>query len=165
MYILTDKLWFPPVESSLPDGLLAFGGDLSVARLTLAYQHGIFPWFSEGEPIIWYSPDPRMVLFLDELKVSKSMRQVLKNHNYRISFNQDFNQVIEACKRVPRKGQQGTWITDDMTAAYIEMHNIGRAQSVEVWRGDTLVGGLYGVHMGRVFCGESMFSLVVGSRF
>ncbi len=159
MQLLTEELWFPPVEQALPDGLLAFGGDLSVARLSLAYQLGIFPWFSDGEPIVWYSPDPRMVLFLDELKISKSMKQVLKNHPYTISFNKDFQQVIDVCKRISRKGQQGTWITDAMKSAYIEMHDKGLAKSVEVWRGDTLVGGLYGIDLGQVFCGESMFSL------
>ena len=159
MQILTDELWFPPVEQALPDGLLAFGGDLSVARLSLAYQQGIFPWFSEGEPIVWYSPDPRMVLFLEELKISKSMRQLLKKHPYTISFNKDFEQVIAACQRIPRKEQQGTWITKAMKAAYIEMHKVGLAKSVEVWKGETLVGGLYGIDLGQMFCGESMFSL------
>jgi len=159
MQVLTDELWFPPVEQALPDGLLAFGGDLSVARLSLAYQRGIFPWFSEGEPIVWYSPDPRMVLFLEELKISKSMRQLLKKHPYTISFNKDFEQVIEACQRIPRKEQQGTWITKAMKAAYIEMHKVGLAKSVEVWKGETLVGGLYGIDLGQMFCGESMFSL------
>ena len=159
MQVLTDELWFPPVEQALPDGLLAFGGDLSVARLSLAYQRGIFPWFSEGEPIVWYSPDPRMVLFLEELKISKSMRQLLKKHPYTISFNKDFEQVIEACQRIPRKEQQGTWITKAMKAAYIEMHEVGLAKSVEVWKGETLVGGLYGIDQGQMFCGESMFSL------
>ena len=159
MHILSEALWFPPVEAALPDGLLAFGGDLSVARLSLAYQRGIFPWFSEDDPIIWYSPDPRMVLFLDELKVSKSMKKVMKNHNYELSFNKDFSQVIDLCKRTPRKGQDGTWITEAMKAAYIELHKAGRAKSVEVWKGKNLVGGLYGVDLGSVFCGESMFSL------
>lgn len=159
MHVLSDKLWFPPVEEALPDGLLAFGGDLSIERLNLAYSRGIFPWFSEGDPIVWYSPDPRMVLFLDELKVSKSMKKVLKSHQYQISFNKDFRQVIEACKRTPRKGQQGTWITEDMKAAYIELHKKGLAKSVEVWKENDLVGGLYGIDLGQVFCGESMFSL------
>lgn len=159
MILLSEKLWFPSVELATSDGLLAIGGDLSVPRLTLAYNSGIFPWFNQGDPIVWYSPDPRMVLFLDELKVSKSMKQLLRKHQYRITFNQSFEKVIEACRQTQRPGQAGTWITNEMKAAYIELHSLGLAKSVEVWREQLLVGGLYGIDLGSVFCGESMFSL------
>lgn len=159
MILLSEKLWFPSVELATSDGLLAIGGDLSVPRLTLAYNSGIFPWFNQGDPIVWYSPDPRMVLFLDELKVSKSMKQLLRKHQYRITFNQSFEKVIEACRQTQRPGQAGTWITSEMKAAYIELHSLGLAKSVEVWREQLLVGGLYGIDLGSVFCGESMFSL------
>lgn len=150
---------FPDVTESTEEGLLAVGGDLSVDRLIEAYSKGIFPWFSEGEPILWWSPDPRFVLFPEKLKVSKSMRQVLRNKNYTITINKDFMSVIKECSLIQRDGQPGTWITDDMIEAYIQLHKMGYAKSVEVWKNDQLVGGLYGVDLNNgVFCGESMFA-------
>lgn len=157
---LTDQLFFPSVFQANEDGLLAVGGDLSLERLKLAYKSGIFPWYSHGEPILWYSPDPRMVLFPSELKISKSMRQVIRSNRFRVTFNCEFEQVITNCKSVNRtlQGQTDTWITDEMQKAYINLYDKGIAKSVEVWEKDTLVGGLYGVEVGNVFCGESMFS-------
>ena len=157
---LTDQLLFPSVFQANEDGLLAVGGDLSLERLKLAYKSGIFPWYSHGEPILWYSPDPRMVLFPSELKISKSMRQVIRSNRFRVTFNCEFEQVITNCKSVNRtlQGQTDTWITDEMQKAYINLYDKGIAKSVEVWEKDTLVGGLYGVEVGNVFCGESMFS-------
>ncbi|WKK66324.1 leucyl/phenylalanyl-tRNA--protein transferase [Lutimonas zeaxanthinifaciens] len=160
MFLLGPSLEFPPVERASPEGILAFGGDLSPERLILAYQNGIFPWYNEGEPIIWYSPDPRMVLFLDELKVSKSMARLMRKNEFTVTMNQDFKQVIENCQHAPRKDQLGTWITEDMKQAYIKLNQLGFAKSVEVWKGSELVGGLYGIDLGHVFCGESMFSKV-----
>jgi len=160
MYLLSKDLVFPPVQLANEDGLLAIGGDLSVERLELAYKNGIFPWYNQGEPIIWYSPDPRMVLFPKDLKISKSMRQVLRKKEFKITFNQNFKEVISNCKSVYRVGQGGTWITNEMQQAYISLHKKGIAKSVEVWLEDELVGGLYGIDLGHVFCGESMFSEV-----
>jgi leucyl/phenylalanyl-tRNA--protein transferase len=160
MHILGKKILFPPVETADENGLLAIGGDLSPERLILAYKSGIFPWFNEGEPVIWYSPPERMVLFPDDLKVSKSMEKVLKSANFRISFNEHFAEVIHHCKTIDRPGQQGTWITREMQKAYIALHELGYAKSVEVWHEDRLVGGLYGIDLGHIFTGESMFSLV-----
>lgn len=158
MHFLPKEIWFPPVSDASPDGILAIGGDLSPERLTLAYKSGIFPWFSEGDPIIWYSPDPRMVLFPKNLKVSKSMQQFIRKNEFSITFNQDFKNVITNCQHISRKGQPGTWITEEMKSAYIELHKIGIAKSVEVWKNEELVGGLYGIDLGTIFCGESMFS-------
>ena len=158
MHLLSEELWFPEVNSSTLEGIVAMGGDLSVERLQLAYTSGIFPWFSEGDPIIWYSPDPRMVLFPNELKISKSMKQILRKVQFKVTFNKAFEQVIERCKTVDRIGQSGTWITTEMQQAYIELYKVGWAQSVEVWSNTELVGGLYGVDLGSIFCGESMFS-------
>ncbi len=158
MYLLSEKLIFPPVEFADQNGILAIGGDLSPERLLLAYKSGIFPWYSEGEPIVWYSPDPRMVLFPDRLKVSKSMRRILRKGEFNVTFNQNFSEVIHHCKSISREGQRGTWITGEMQKAYIELHKLGYAKSVEVWQNKTLVGGLYGIDLGNVFCGESMFS-------
>lgn len=160
MYRVTDELYFPPVETASREGILAFGGDLSAERLLLAYRSGIFPWFEAGEPILWWSPNPRMVLFLDELKVSKSMRNILNRETFKVTFNQNFKAVISNCQNVKRDGQNGTWITNDMIEAYCKLHELGIAKSVEVWQDNTLVGGLYGIDLGHVFCGESMFSLV-----
>lgn len=160
MILLSDELWFPPVETASPEGILAIGGDLSSERLLLAYKSGIFPWFNLGEPVVWHSPSQRMVLFPNELKVSKSMRQTLKKDLFKVTFNQNFKEVIAACKTIYREGQGGTWITDEMEQAYINLHELGHAKSVEVWLEDELVGGLYGVDLGTVFCGESMFSTV-----
>lgn len=160
MYLLSKDLVFPPVYLANKVGLLAVGGDLSAERLLLAYKSGIFPWYSEGEPIIWYSPDPRMVLFPKNLKISKSMKQVIRKNQFRATCNQNFSEVISNCKNSFREGQGGTWITDEMEQAYINLHNLGVAKSVEVWEGNELVGGLYGIDLGHVFCGESMFSKV-----
>lgn len=160
MYLLSKDLIFPPVQLADKVGLLAIGGDLSVERLLLAYKSGIFPWYNEGEPIIWYSPNPRMVLFPVDLKVSKSMKQIIKKGEFSITFNQQFPEVISNCKNMYRAGQGGTWITNEMQKAYIELHKKGIAKSVEVWLENELVGGLYGIDLGHVFCGESMFSKV-----
>lgn len=151
---------FPPLSEVTEEGIIALGGDLSTSRLINAYQNGIFPWYSEQEPIIWYSPDPRMVLFFDQLKISKSMQSILKKDNFKITFNQNFEEVISNCKTIDRNDGLGTWITDDMKEAYIKLHKQGIAKSIEVWQNDKLIGGLYGIDLGDVFCGESMFSKV-----
>ncbi|WP_303318886.1 leucyl/phenylalanyl-tRNA--protein transferase [Flavivirga abyssicola] len=159
MQYLTEDIWFPEVSEATKDGLLAIGGDLSVERLLRAYKLGIFPWFEVEEPILWWSPDPRFVLFPEKLKVSKSMKQVLRNKNYVVTVNKAFKEVIIACSEIKRDGQANTWITDNMIDAYIKLHELGYAKSVEVWKDDTLVGGLYGVDLNNgVFCGESMFA-------
>lgn len=152
---------FPALEKALrePDGLLAAGGDLSPQRLLNAYKHGIFPWYSEGEPILWWSPDPRCVLFPDKLKISRSLRKTLKKQLFDIRFDTAFPDVMHGCAQ-PRPDQPGTWITYDMFRAYLDMHERGYAHSVECWQEDELVGGLYGMAIGRVFFGESMFSRV-----
>ena len=153
---------FPPVENANPDGLLAIGGDLSVNRLLDAYNHGIFPWYDTSEPILWWSPDPRMVLFPEDLKVSKSMKQMLKKEVFQVTFNQDFAAVIEQCALIKRDGQNGTWITQEIKEAYLKLHHLGVVQSVEVWQNNELVGGLYGIYLKekKMFCGESMFAKV-----
>ncbi|OXA96315.1 leucyl/phenylalanyl-tRNA--protein transferase [Flavobacterium hercynium] len=158
-YVFTD-LYFPPVSESDEEGIIAVGGDLSSERLKLAYNSGIFPWFNPGEPILWWSPDPRMVLFLDELVVSKSMRNILNRNQFKITFNQNFKDVISNCQNIKRDGQSGTWISNDMIDAYCKLNEQGIAKSVEVWQDEVLVGGLYGIDLGHVFCGESMFSKV-----
>lgn len=155
---IKQPLEFPPVEFADEDGLLAIGGDLSVATLQLAYKSGIFPWYAEGEPILWYAPDPRFVLFPDELIISKSMKKILGASRFTFTSNQAFDQVIRSCKEINRVNQDGTWITDDMEEAYIQLHKHGIALSGECWFEGKLVGGLYGVLTGSVFCGESMFS-------
>lgn len=158
IFRLDERLLFPDPELAEDDGLLAIGGDLSPQRLLLAYQNGIFPWYSNDTPILWYSPHERFVLYPVELKISKSMRQVLRSGKFRVTINTAFADVINNCSIAPREGQDGTWITDDMKTAYINLHQLGYAHSVEVWLANELVGGLYGVQVGRVFCGESMFS-------
>ncbi|MDT0553008.1 leucyl/phenylalanyl-tRNA--protein transferase [Urechidicola vernalis] len=160
MHFLSEKLEFPPVNQTNEYGMLAIGGDLSKERLQLAYKNGVFPWFSDGEPIVWYCPQDRMVLFPEEFKVSKSMRQVIRKNEFVVTENQAFREVIYNCKNINRKEEFGTWITDEMQEAYIQLHKIGVAKSVEVWKNKELVGGLYGVEVGNVFCGESMFSKV-----
>jgi len=155
-----DELWFPEPELADDDGLLAIGGDLSSERLVLAYQSGIFPWFSEETPILWYAPHQRFVLFPDQLKVSKSMQKLLYTDKFRITFDIAFPEVIKTCAGISRQDQDGTWITSDMLEAYINLFRLGIAHSVEVWENDQLVGGLYGIHINSVFCGESMFSKV-----
>lgn len=161
MYYLSQKLVFPPLASATEEGLLAIGGNLSAERLILAYKSGIFPWFGEEEPILWWSPDPRFVLFPENLKISKSMKQILNRKEFKITVNQDFENVISHCAEIKRRGQSSTWITDSMISAYLELYKLGYIKSVEVWQNDTLVGGLYGIDLGNgVFCGESMFSKV-----
>lgn len=151
-------IMFPDPALADDDGLLAIGGDLSEERLKLAYSNGIFPWYSEGEPILWYSPHERCVIFPEKIKVSKSMEQVFKRNVFTITIDRDFKSVIMHCANVPRKDQDGTWITNDMQQAYINLHEKGIAHSVEVWNADKLAGGLYGLRINNVFCGESMFS-------
>ena len=158
MFLLNHRLLFPDVEKADDDGLLAVGGDLSPERLLLAYKNGIFPWFNEDSMILWWSPDPRMVLFPNKIKISKSMAQVIKSNKFRITWNTQFEEVVNACSAIKRKGQAGTWITPEMKSAYLKLHQMGIAKSIEVWENDNLVGGLYGIDLGNVFCGESMFS-------
>ena len=150
---------FPPVQMADEDGLLAIGGDLSVDRLLLAYKNGIFPWYNEDDPICWWSPDPRCVLFPDKLKISKSMQQVLRQNKFRFTINKNFREVITACKTTNRKDGFGTWINEDIIDAYTNLNKIGIALSAETWMNGNLVGGLYGVKLGNVFFGESMFSI------
>ncbi|RZK58326.1 MAG: leucyl/phenylalanyl-tRNA--protein transferase [Pedobacter sp.] len=161
--LLDDEIIFPDVALAEPDGLLAIGGDLSLERLALAYKNGIFPWYSEDDPILWYAPHERCVIYPDKIKVSKSMLKVLNNGGFKVTVNQAFEQVIENCATIPRFGQDGTWITNEMQEAYINLNKNGIAHSVEVWQDEKLVGGLYGIKIGNVFCGESMFSLVSNS--
>lgn len=153
---------FPPVEEANEDGLLAIGGELSVRRLMDAYYKGIFPWYDTSQPVLWWSPDPRMVLFPENLKISKSMWQSLKRDEFRVTYNTDFERVIGKCQKIQRKGQRGTWITPTLKDAFIKLHHLGIAKSVEVWMDEKLVGGLYGLYLQdkRVFCGESMFATV-----
>jgi leucyl/phenylalanyl-tRNA--protein transferase len=158
MYLISDVLYFTSVNEATSDGILAVGGDLSFERLLLAYKSGIFPWFNPGEPILWWAPSSRMVLFFDDLIISKSMRNILNRNIFKVTFNQDFKAVISNCRSIKREGQNGTWISDEMIEAYCKLHELGIAKSVEVWQNEELVGGLYGVDLGNVFCGESMFS-------
>lgn len=160
MIWLTEKIEFPPNETATKEGLVAIGGDLSPERIIHAYQRGIFPWYSEGEPILWYSPPNRMVLFPNELKISKSMKQTLKKKDFLITENKAFEAVIDHCKNISRVGSSGTWITNQMEQAYIRLHRLGVAKSIEIWFQGKLVGGLYGLEINAIFCGESMFSKV-----
>lgn len=160
MVVLNDKLVFPPVEMATPEGIIAIGGDLGMDRLLLAYRSGIFPWYSEGEPIVWWSPDPRFVLFPDKLRVTKSMQSVLNNGSFRFTINRAFSKVLQHCKTITRQGQEGTWITPAIEQAYTKLHDLGYAHSAEAWMNGELVGGLYGIRLGNVFFGESMFSKV-----
>lgn len=160
MYFINRELFFPPVEEANDDGILAVGGDLSPARLLLAYKSGIFPWFDDDEPILWWSPEYRMVVFPEEFVVSKSMRNILNRNIFKITFNQNFKEVISNCSSIKREGQRGTWITEQMIEAYCKLNEMGIAKSIEVWQDEVLVGGLYGIDLGHVFCGESMFSKV-----
>ena len=161
MHFLTEKIEFPEVSEASAEGLLAIGGDLSPQRLLHAYSNGIFPWFQDEEPILWWSPDPRFVLFPEDLKVSKSMKQVLRKGNFKVTENKAFKAVIENCALAKRTDQDGTWITDGMIEAYLKLHNLGYAKSIEVWQNKALVGGLYGIAINdNVFCGESMFAKV-----
>lgn len=157
MITLSEKLWFPPLEEAMHDGLLAIGGDLSIDRLILAYKSGIFPWF-DGDIPLWWSPDPRFVLFPHKLKVAKSMRSMLNHPKFSFRTNTRFNEVIENCKSILREGQDGTWITPALKTSFIELHQMGIAHSAECFENNELVGGLYGIRMGNLFFGESMFS-------
>jgi leucyl/phenylalanyl-tRNA--protein transferase len=157
IFRLVDEPVFPPPDYADPSGLLAVGGDLSCERLLEAYRLGIFPWYSDDQPILWWSPDPRLVLRLDEFKVSRSLRQTLKKDVFKVTFDRAFEEVIRGCASAPRQGQRGTWITKEMQEAYIELHGLGFAHSVETWWGEELAGGLYGVSLGKAFFGESMF--------
>ncbi len=157
LFALGKELVFPPVQLSAPDGLLAMGGDLSTERLLLAYRSGIFPWF-DGDIPLWWCPDPRFVMFPAELKVSSSMKQLLKKNAFAFTVNKAFADVITNCKATLRKGQNGTWITEEVQSAYIKLHQLGYAHSAEAWHNGELVGGCYGIRLGRVFFGESMFS-------
>ena len=159
MFLLSNELYFPPVTEADEEGILAIGGDLSTQRLLLAYRNGIFPWYTDDEPIIWWCPNPRFVLFPDEIKISKSMRAVVKKQTYTFTINNCFNNVIKNCKTINREGQSGTWISEEVIDAYTNLYNLGYALSAETWKNNKLVGGLYGVKMGNIFFGESMFSL------
>ncbi|MCP4440602.1 MAG: leucyl/phenylalanyl-tRNA--protein transferase [Aureispira sp.] len=158
MYWLSKDLVFPHPKYADEDGVLAVGGDLSIERLLLAYENGIFPWYNEGEPIVWWAPDPRFVLFPSEISVSKSMRKIIRRKTFEVRYDTAFEQVIEACSSTPRLGQSGTWLIPEMIEAYIQLHQLGLAHSVETWQDGELVGGLYGVSLGKCFFGESMFS-------
>lgn len=158
LYALTEHLWFPPAHEALEDGLLAIGGDLNTERLIKAYQNGIFPWY-EGNLPLWWCPDPRFVLFPGEVRISKSMHSLISRKRFSYRYNTSFSQVLHHCRFIKRKGQEGTWINDDVENAYIRLHHQGYAVSAESFFGDQLVGGLYGIRMGKLFFGESMFSL------
>jgi leucyl/phenylalanyl-tRNA--protein transferase len=159
LFVLDKTLYFPPAHFAEHDGLLAMGGDLSPERLLLAYRNGIFPWYEE-EPILWWSPDPRFVLFPSELKINKSIKPLLKRNEFDFTINKAFKAVIVHCKKIDRPGQDGTWITDEVEKAYLKMHELGYAHSAEVWKDGELVGGFYGIKLGKVFFGESMFSKI-----
>ncbi len=163
VYRIPEDLIFPHPELAEPGGLLGVGGDLCPERLLLAYRSGIFPWYSDDQPILWFSPDPRFVLYPDQLHIGRTLRRLLKKHRFSLSMDTDFAGVISRCQKTPRPGQMGTWITEDMREAYQELHALGHAHSVEVRLDGELVGGLYGVAVGRLFAGESMFSQVDGA--
>lgn len=162
MYFLKPGEALPPAETANEEGLLAVGGDLTVPSLLDAYHQGIFPWYEESQPVLWWSPDPRMVLFPEKLKISKSMKQLIKKDFFQVSFNAAFEEVIENCAKIKRAGQAGTWITEEMKVSYQELHDLNIAQSVEIWQQNELVGGLYGIYLKgkNIFCGESMFTKV-----
>ena len=161
LFKLSKEIQFPAHHyADKNDGILAYGGDLSSERLIFAYKNGIFPWFNEDEPIIWHSPKKRFVLFPNELKVSKSMRKIINSNEFNVTENIDFEQVINKCGNINRANQVGTWITNEMKSAYLKLHHLGFAKSIEVWKEKELVGGFYGIDLGDIFCGESMFSKV-----
>ena len=160
MYYLNENIEFPDVSEANEEGLLAVGGDLSSERLIHAYKHGIFPWFENDEPILWWSPDPRFVLFPKKIKVTKSMSQVMRNKSFEVTINKDFESVINTCAIIKRNRQDDTWITKNMIDAYTKLHELGYAKSVEVWKNEALVAGFYGIDLGHVFCGESMFTTI-----
>jgi leucyl/phenylalanyl-tRNA--protein transferase len=160
VFLLTDAMEFPPPHLAARDGLLAVGGDLSVKRLIFAYRMGIFPWFSEGDPILWWSPDPRLVLYPNEIKISKTLKKIIKKKTFNVTMDLAFNEVINQCAQARLQNNQGTWIVKDMIDAYCKLHRSGFAHSVEVWQQGELAGGLYGVSLGKCFFGESMFTRV-----
>ena len=160
MYFLTSELYFPPASETSPEGIIAVGGDLSPERLLLAYQNGIFPWYDNDEPKLWWCPEERMVLFFENLRITKSMKKIIIRKEFQVTFNTAFRDVISNCQKAPRKDQNGTWISDEIVESYCKLHELGHAKSVEVWQSGELVGGLYGIDLGDVFCGESMFSKV-----
>lgn len=160
MYFVSKKLYFPPVGTADNYGIVAVGGDLSVERLLLAYRSGIFPWYNPDEPILWHAPEYRMVLPVNSYKPKKSLRNILNRSSFKITINQAFLEVITNCQQIERREQEGTWISQEIIDAYVRLHEKGHALSVEVWEGEELVGGLYGVQLSKVFCGESMFSKV-----
>ena len=160
VFYLNEQIVFPAVELANPDGILAVGGDLSPERVLAGYTQGIFPWYSDGDPILWWSPDPRFVLFTNEFRLSKTMRKIMKKHQFTITADTCFDEVIEGCRTAARPDQPGTWITDEMLGAYCHLHKLGFAHSIEAWEDDQLAGGLYGVSIGRIFFGESMFTRV-----
>ncbi len=159
VYHIPEEYIFPHPDDADPNGLLGIGGDLHPVRLLLAYEHGIFPWFGEHDPVLWWCPDPRFVLFPEKLKVHKSMRSYFNQNKFRVTYDTEFSSVILACSRIKRNGQKGTWITSEMMDAYNTLHELGYAHSIEVWKDHKLVGGLYGIALGKIFFGESMFSI------
>ena len=164
--ILTDELIFPPVTQTGPTGIVAIGGDVTAQRILLAYQMGIFPWYEENCPVYWHYPNPRFVLFPDKLRINKTVKSLIKKKCFEITVNQSFSKVIENCKNLERTNQLGTWITNDLMNTFVQLHKMGVAHSVEVWQNEKLVGGLYGIKLGKIFFGESMFSKVSNaSRF
>ncbi len=163
VYLLSDEIVFPPPDLATREGLLAIGGDLCQERLLQAYSMGIFPWYTETEPIMWWSPDPRLLLYPDEIRISRSLQKTINKGLFRITMDQAFDQVINACARAPRKQGEGTWLVPEMIKAYRQLHASGYAHSVEAWQNDTLVGGLYGVSLGKSFFGESMFTHVTNA--
>lgn len=163
VYRIPDELIFPDPRLAEPGGLLGVGGDLRPERLLLAYREGIFPWYSQGQPILWFSPDPRFVLYPDDLHIGRTLSRLLKRHRFTLTMDTDFAAVIGQCQQAPRAGQDGTWITEEMRSAYIALHHLGHAHSIEVREDGELVGGLYGVAMGQIFAGESMFSRADGA--
>ena len=160
MYFLSKELYFPPVEEANYEGILAVGGDLSIERLLLAYTNGIFPWYDSDDPILWWAPPQRMVVNPKDYKAPKSLRNIINRNLFEVTINQDFTAVISNCQKIERKGQDGTWISKEIIDSYTKLHQKGKAISFEVWQNNELVGGLYGVDLGHVFCGESMFSKV-----
>ena len=158
MHLLGSEHIFPSADSASKEGIVAIGGDLDPNRILKAYKNGIFPWFENDDHLVWWSPDPRMVLFPEKLKISKSTKKLLKENFFKVTFNQSFDEVVDSCAKVKRFGQNGTWITNGLKKAYRRLHNMGHAYSVEVWKDYELVGGLYGIDLGDVFCGESMFT-------
>ena len=158
MHLLGSEHIFPSADSASKEGIVAIGGDLDPNRILKAYKNGIFPWFENDDHLVWWSPDPRMVLFPEKIKISKSTKKLLKENFFKVTFNQSFDEVVDSCAKVKRFGQNGTWITNGLKKAYNKLHNMGHAYSVEVWKDYELVGGLYGIDLGDVFCGESMFT-------